>query len=328
MRARRGGRALREEGARAGAVSTASPRWREARLAPALDGHKRLGEVDLQLHGALSTEPDYLTGAAGAKVAVDLRGRTVTPSLGYEFTHDTIGRAETTFATFSREVSRHALEVGLGLVLGRATYGSLGLRGVLELGDSSNPYRHVPVFHESIADLIQPGLSVDEVNYFRLPMRPLEQLPDGRGRLSVAAALAQRFGPSTLRLGERLYFDSWGVMATTSTGSFTYGVTKWLGLGPELGFHGQQGASFYRMVYPARESDEGFAMPRYRTSDRELGPLYTLSVGALARLGFGEPTRWGASLSGDVAYSKFLRHLFLVDRIAYLGALNLEVAFE
>src|SRR5262249_3204741 len=54
-------------------VATASPRWREERYAPSIGGHKKFGDVDVNLKGVLSREPDYLATTVGGGLSIDLR---------------------------------------------------------------------------------------------------------------------------------------------------------------------------------------------------------------------------------------------------------------
>ena len=88
-------------------VATASTRWTEVRVEPAISGHRRFGDADVALRGSLSNEPDYLSFAAGTTVSIDLHHKMITPSLSYDFGHDTLGRAGTPFSVFSRPIVRN-----------------------------------------------------------------------------------------------------------------------------------------------------------------------------------------------------------------------------
>ncbi len=310
-------------------LSTASPRWREMRWVPSLKGHKRFGVVDLSVAGSLSHEPDYLATSVGGSVAAELRQKTVMPSVAYQWGHDVNGRAGTPFEVFSKTIDRHVVNFGLGLVLTKATFGSLGLTMVFEKGDTSKPYRYVPMFDPSIAPQIPAGLKIDAVNFFRSPERPQEQLPVSRKRFAVTASLAHRFSSSTLRASERLYTDTWGVAASTTDARFMVDVLKQLRLWPHLRFHGQGPADFYELAYQAEPTADGkIRVPSVRTGDRELGPLVALTFGAGMRYDFGKRRSWGITLSGDIVYTKFLDHLFAKDRFGYFGALGLEAELE
>jgi hypothetical protein len=315
-------------------VATASPRWRETRYVPAVGGHKKFGDVDVSLKGNLSREPDYLALSAGGGVSVDLRQKTITPSLGYEFSHDVSGRAGTPFSVFSHQINRHSLAAGATFVLDKATFFAAGLTAVLESGDTSKPYRSIPLFAPDVAARVPVGLSIEGVAQNRLPIRPYEQLPTERQRWAVAGLIAHRFRASTIRAEERLYIDSWGLKASTTAAQYFIDLDERLRIWPQFRFNAQTGTSFWRLAYegaPVFDKSKqlvGVAVPALRTGDRELGPLFGLTLGAGARYAFGEKKTWAVSLLGDVIYTRFLDHLYLFDRLGFLGATTLEVDFE
>jgi hypothetical protein len=172
------------------------------------------------------------------------------------------------------------------------------------------------------------GFTVEAVNLYREPERPLEQLPDGRKRFAVALSFAHRFADATLRASERLYADDWGIKATTTDARFMYDITKEFRVWPHLRFHAQSGASFYRLAYAVLDVGGQRAIPSIRTGDRELGPLIGLTVGAGMHFGLGERRQYGITLSGDFIYTRFLNHLFVKQRLAGFGALGFEAEFE
>ena len=91
---------------------------------------------------------------------------------------------------------------------------------------------------------------------------------------------------------------------------------------------GSQGANFYELAYEVVTDGDTVLMPALRTGDRELGPLVAVTFGGGARYDFGPRKAYGIMLSGDVVYTKFLNHLFVVDRYGYFGALGFEAKFE
>lgn len=311
-------------------IATASPRWREVRYVPSIGGHKKVGDADLSLKANLSHEPDYLATSFGGGVSIDLRQKTITPAIGYEFSHDISGRAGTAFAIYSREINRHGIDASVTFVLDKATFFAASFTAVLETGDTSKPYRYLPMFAPDVAARVPAGLSIDGVNKNRLSIRTLEQLPTDRQRWAIAGLLAHRFSASTLRAEERLYVDSWGLKATTTSSQFLIDATERLRLWPAARFHLQTGASFWQRAYAAvpSKTDESFTLPALRTGDRELGPLYGVTLGGGARYAFGEKKSWAISLTGDVVYTRFLDHLFLLDRLGLFGATTLEVDIE
>jgi hypothetical protein len=119
-------------------------------------------------------------------------------------------------------------------------------------------------------------------------------------------------------------------MASTTESQFLIDATERLRIWPAARFHIQGGASFWKLAYAAVPSkkDESFSVPAVRTGDRELGPLYGLTLGGGARYAFGEKKNWAVSLNADVVYTRFLDHLFLLDRLGLFGATTLEVDLE
>ncbi len=309
-------------------LATASPRWQEVRYVPAINGHKKFGDFDISLRGNLSREPDYLATSVGANVSAELVQKTVVPSLGYEFSYDINGRKETSFSTFGLPIKRHAVNAGLGLVLTKATFGSLAYTMVFEDGDSSKPYRHIPMFSPEVAASVPGGLVIDAVNFFRAPERPLEQLPTTRKRFALAASVAHRFADATLRASERLYIDTWGTKATTTDARFMYDIIKELRVWPHARFHAQTAANFYELAYVVERTADGVKIPAIRTGDRELGPIIAVTGGGGIRWDFGPRRKLGLTFNGDVVYTRFLNHLFVKERVGLFGALGFDAEFE
>lgn len=311
-------------------VATASPRWTETRYVPALSGHKKFGDVDVNLHGSMSIEPDYLATGVGAGLAIDLAQKTVTPSLTYDFGYDIAGRAETDYDIFSHVITRHGVDAGVTFILDKATFLATSLTAVFEDGDSSKPYRHIPMFAPEVAGLVLPGLTIGGVNSARLSERVLEQVPTDRQRWAVAGRIAHRFSSSTLRAEERLYIDSWGLKATTTDARYLVDVTPTFRVWPHLRVHAQTGVDFWKLAYVSQRNPatNQLLVPALRTGDRELGPMISVTGGGGMRIDFGEKKNWGFTLTADAIYSRFLEHLFILQRIGYFGATTLEVEFE
>jgi hypothetical protein len=215
-------------------------------------------------------------------------------------------------------------------IVDKATFVSTSLTAVLESGDSSKPYRYIPAFAPEIVPLVPPGLSVEGVAEARLSERMLEQVPMSRQRWAVAARAARRFSSSTLRAEERLYIDSWGLKASTTDAKYLVDVTDTMRLWPHLRFHAQSGVDFWQLAYPVTRdpATNSLKVPALRAGDRELGPMISVTFGGGARLGFGEKKEFGLTLTADVIYSRFLNHLYILQRFGYFGATTLEVEFE
>lgn len=311
-------------------IATASPRWTEVRWVPTINGGYKIDPVILSANASLSHEPDYISASVGGQIAVELAQKTVTPSVGYEYSHDVNGRVDTPFSTYALPIDRHAVNAGLGLVITKATFGSAAYTMVFEEGDTSKPYRHIPMFRPDVQAVLESGgfegFSIQAVNLYREPERPLEQLPKSRKRFALALSLAHRFTESTLRLSERLYLDDWGLKASTTDARFMYDVLKDLRVWPHLRFHVQGGAGFYRLAYAIVGPER--LVPAIRTGDRELGPLVGVTLGAGGHVDLGARKQWGITLVGDFIYTRFLDHLYVKQRLGGFGALAFEAEFE
>ncbi|HLK39615.1 MAG TPA: DUF3570 domain-containing protein, partial [Polyangiaceae bacterium] len=276
----------------------------------------------------------YLSYGVFATVIKDFAEKNWSVFFGYGFGHDTAGRcgaggACTSFSVFSRDLQRGTFNGGVDFVIDRESLGSIVGDLVIENGDQSKVYRYIPMFSPQIGPLIPKGAAIDLVNAFRLPERPLEQLPLSRRRLALTGRYAHRFDGSTLRVEERLYDDDWGLMASSSDGRWIFDLGKHFAVWPHVRFHVQSSVSFWQLAYVSH-STNGWDLPLYRTGDRELGPLWTTEGGLGLRMYLGsdkDPGQWALQLTGDAMYTSYLDDLYLTDRSAVLGALLFEGEF-
>lgn len=309
-------------------VASASPPIQEIRYAPSLGGHKKIGGFDVGLHSGASIEPDYLALGGGASVAMELAQKSLTPSIGYDFGYDIQGRSGTPYSTFSEPLIHHAIDAGLGIVIDKATFLALSFTGVLELGDSSKPYRYIPMFRPEDVPNIKPGTSIQSVHRIRLNQRVIEQTPNDRERWAIAGRIAHRFASSTIRFEERLYTDSWGLKASTTDANFFYDVSPTMRVWPHVRVNVQTGVDFWKLAYSSQFSNSTLQVPTLRTGDRELGPLVTGTGGLGGRFALGADRNWGLTVAGEFVYTRFLDHLFIKERFGYFGKTVIEVDFE
>ena len=308
-------------------VATASPRWTEVRYVPSGNAHVKVSDVDLSVNGTVSVEPDYLAIGAGAGVAIDFNQKNVVPSLRYDFGYDISGRAGTPFDAFSETIHRHAATGAITLVLDKSSILIPSVTAVLEFGDTSKPYRYVPMFAEGTDVVI--GETAESVNLRRQPARLADQVPDSRQRYAAAMLYARRWEDVTLRLSERGYIDSWGVFATTTDFVLPIDVTKIFRLWPHLRFHFQTGAQFWQRAYfSGVRADGGLVIPLLRSGDRELGPMLTGTAGMATRFDLTGDDRMGLIVKADFMYTRFLDHLFTQGRFGGFGAVTYDVVFE
>jgi Protein of unknown function (DUF3570) len=315
-------------------VSTASSRWKEVRHAGTLEAEYKPRDFGIGVGASVSSEPDYLSYAAHATVSKDFDEKNWTLFFGYGFSHDVIGRCGdfgkcTPFGVYSHTLERGAFNGGVDFVVDRASLASLTGDVIVENGDQSKPYRYVAMFAPGVAALVPKGASINLVNRTRLDEKPAEQLPLERRRFALTGRYARRFDASTLRLEERVYNDSWGLVASTSDARWIFDLGRRLAIWPHVRFHLQNAVSFWQRAYVS-SSTTGWDLPEYRTGDRELGPLWTAEGGFGIKWYLGgdaQPEQWALQLTGDGMYTSFLDDLFLTSRTAVLGALGLEGQF-
>ena len=217
---------------------------------------------------------------------------------------------------FSHVLWTHTIAGGVTLTLNRAAVLALISDLVLESGDQSKPYRYIPMFSADVAPTIGKGASIDVVNAARLQARPLEQLPDSRERYALTARFGYRFEHATLRVDERVYTDTWRLHASTTEVRYIVDLSRRLTMWPRLRAHVQNGAYFWNRAYVASFGPGGLTLPQYRTGDRELGPLFTVTAGLGANYGFGRatnPSAWSLEAQVDVMNTQFADDLYITS---------------
>lgn len=313
-------------------LATATPRWSEVRHVMGAAGRWKPSDIAVDAHGSISSEPDYLSLSGGGVVEAELFGDNLVVFLGYAYGHDTIGRAGTPFGTFARILHKHGLTAGASVVMSRRTL----LTGVadvfLESGDPSKPYRYIPMFEPGVANDVPAGASAELVDARRAEERPLEQLPTSRQRYALTGRLAHRFRGSTLRLEERLYGDSWGLLATTTDARWLFDIGRRLTLWPRARVHLQGAAAFWERAYELEVDNSGrLTPPEVRAGDRELGPLASFTGGAGVSCDIGSTAgarAWVLSLTADGIFTRFRDAIYLERRSALFTALAIEARFE
>ncbi|MFO0739801.1 MAG: DUF3570 domain-containing protein [Labilithrix sp.] len=315
-------------GASVDIVSTASSRWSEVRHAGTLAARYKPSRVSVEASGAVSSEPDYRAMSGGLVGSMEVRDKTVTPMLGYAYAHETAGRKGTPFSIYALELARHTISAGVELVLDEMTTLSITANGLFELGDQSKPYRYLPLFAREIAPRIQPGASFAIVNEARLPGRMAERVPDLRQRFALSFRFARRLARTTFVASERLYADDWGLRATTTDLRVIHDLAPRLDLSGRMRGHVQSSVDFWRRAYTADITPGGVVAPSYRTGDRELSSLSTVTAGAGLRWYLTPRTsepRWSVGLQAEVWFTFFRDALYIRDRWAYLDALDVTV---
>jgi tetratricopeptide (TPR) repeat protein len=312
-------------------VSTASRRFHDVRHAAALNGGYKPGRFGGQAYASYSQERDYISRTVGASVTADFMDKQVTPALGYSFTWDTIGRTGTDYDVFGKPFDTHEITAGSTFVLSPVSVLVAGGGVALESGDQSKPYRYIPLFEPGVS--VPIGASVDQVNRARLTAKPLEQLPLERQRFNVSTRFVSRIrSNATLRLEERVYYDTWAIMASTTDLRYLVDVSARLRVWPHFHGHVQSGTSFYKRVYGATLNSDGSAtIPEFRTSDRELSPMFGLTGGGGIRYALTEPGgkfQLGVFSSADILFNYYINALYLRTRLGGYGTIGIEADFE
>jgi hypothetical protein len=136
---------------------------------------------------------------------------------------------------------------------------------------------------------------------------------------------------ATFRIDERLYLDTWGTKASSTDSRYMVDLSKSLRVWPHLRLHVQTAANFYQRAYPVFRDDNGsYILPTYRSGNRELAPLVTVTAGGGSRIELApdkSDTKYGITLSGDVMYTRFINTLFVTTRTGVYGTLGFDVEF-
>ncbi len=246
--------------------------------------------------------------------------------LGYGYGHDTIGRAGTPFSVYSHSFDRNAFHVGLTRLLDRRTVLTVGGDVTIESGDSSKPYRYIPLFAPAVAPLVPAGATLADLGRLGFVARAIERLPLSRDRFGLTARLAHRLTRSTLRVEGTLYDDSWGLKGLSGDGRWLLDVGSRLSLGPHLRAYAQSPVSFWKLAYVGTAD----SVPTFRTGDRELGPLVNLTTGGSARWELWPRwslQSWAVVTSVDTTYTHFSDDLYITRRASILTTAALEASW-
>jgi Protein of unknown function (DUF3570) len=309
-------------------VSTASRKFSDTRHSVALNGGFKPGRFGFDAAATYSAENDYISRSARVGILGDFADKRFTPRLGVGRVQDTLGRAGEGFDKFSTSFYSNNVDLSGSFVLTPTSVFVIGIAGEFERGDQSKPYRLIPMF-DSLTN-VPIGASVASVNANRLPVRPFEQLPLDRDRYSLAMRYVKRFGTSTLRLEERVYRDSWTILATTTDLRYIVELGTRMSVWPHVRAHAQTGANFYERVYHA-DIAPIVQVPTFRTTDRELSPFVALTLGGGARYELSPANarfRYALTLVGDVLGSRYLNAIYIRNRLAVYGTFGLEAQFE
>jgi tetratricopeptide (TPR) repeat protein len=318
-------------------VSSASPPFKEYRYNGGLTGGYKPGLYGFQANGVISSSPDYVSYTLGGRLLADVNDKLITPTLGYTYSLDLIGRGPNNylhdFNPLKGKLNTHEFEAGVTFVMSPTMVLLVGGTLQFERGDQSQPYRYIPMFDpDNVAPFVPKGATVDLVNRTRLPVKPLEQLPTERDRYAIGGRVNKRLGNATLRIEERIYYDTWGLKASSTDGRYMVDLSRHMRVWPHVRLHAQTGTNFYSKAYGAiLDPVTGqITVPTFRSSDRELSPLITGTGGGGVRIELGEPegeVKYGITVTGDVMYTRYLDALYVTTRTAVYGSAGFDVEF-
>ncbi len=311
-------------------VSTASGRWVENRHVGSAGASYKKDDLSFALSGGVSSEPDYLSIGAGGTFTMDMMGKNFTPFVGYSYGHDDVGRTGLPRG-YWQTMQKNAGQVGATFVVDRSTIAGVVIDAIFERGYLAKPYRYVPLFAPGTSKKIPGGASIRLVNEARLDQRAADQVPDGRNRFAFTGRMAHRFDGLTVRGDERLYRDNWGLSASTTEVRVMVDLGRNLMVAPHGRFHTQGHVDFWQRAYETLPGPQGVSgLPAFRTGDRELGSLYTATVGGGLRwlLTEDRKTPWTFFANYDWGYTRYFDALYITDRRAMFGAMGIEVGME
>jgi hypothetical protein len=310
-------------------VSTATPRWSEVRQAATTQGTYQPKQIGGTASVAVSSEPDYLSVTGGGALRLEVDRKRLVLGAGYAYSRDQAGRSGTSFSVYSLLLHRHLLQGSLAIVIDRSTELTFVLDSSLEYGRQEKPYRYLALFDAAVVRNVPNGAAIDQINALRLPGRVAERLPETRQRYALSARLANRGADRTFIAFERLYADSWGLMATTTDLRYAFDLGRRFSIHPDLRFHLQSGTSFWHRAYVGSVRSGVVEAPEYRSGDRELGPLLSGTVGLGADWLIGSPSEdpWILGAVAEETRTSYFDALFISKRYAEFAALTLEKTF-
>ena len=309
-------------------VSTASSHWVEERHVGSASASFSAGPAAVALAGGFSREPDYLSITGGGVISFELAEKNVMPFVGGSYGHDLVGRTGDPMDIWP-QLNTVSLKLGVTFVVNRSTIASLSFDEILERGYLAKPYRYLPVVPPGVGSQVPAGASIDLVKSLNV-YSVAENVPTERNRSALSGRLAYRSERATFRGDQRLYYDSWGLMASTTDVHEYIDLSSSVLVWPHLRAHVQNGVVFWRRITEQVASPVGPpGIPTYRAGDRELGPLYTLTagLGTKIRLNSDIHAPWALSFQLDGMYTRYLDAIYISRRWAIFGALGLEAAF-
>lgn len=250
----------------------------------------------------VSHERDYLAIRAGASWLGELGDRNTTVRLGYVAAFDTVGRAGD--PRFDEPRRGHRGVATLTQIVDPRGYVDLAVDVDRTTGWLSSPYRYVSILMGGA-----PAYAL------------LERVPDARTSVAVLGRVRRMIGEAWfVHADYRLCRDTWGITSqTVSARGATALRDDTVVVGGEVRAYVQDSATFYQ---PSYDGDAG--APVWRTRDRSLGAMRTVTVGGLAEW----VTPWReARVQASLAWTRFAwpADLYQRGRDAAISSLGVVV---
>lgn len=229
-------------------------------------------QLDLSARGRFSKEPDYLSRGVGFSSALSLNHRLTVISINGNYNFDNVGQVVRMVASPNSDklIASQRLHVGdldvlsLGFsidqVLSRTAWVQLGYDAALLEGFQANPYRLVAYENGGAASEKHPNDRVRQAYYFWFSQYIVKT-------------------HTTLRLGYRLYNDSWNITAHVPEVRLYQGIGPYFDVRLRYRYYTQDNAFFWKR-------GGNVSTDRYYTFDPKMSPFHDQTVGVKLRLSF------------------------------------------
>jgi hypothetical protein len=261
---------------------------------------QEIGSLVARAGYSYSHENDYESHTLGAGLLQNLFDKNTTLALGYTLSLNTVGRAGDD--VFSRALTVHGVTASWSQVISQRLITQVTYELGYATGFQASPYRFVPV-----------RMSVDAVPEYWVA----ETDPDTRWRHAIVFAVNRAIPRGAIQADYRIYRDTWGITSHTIGARYFVNLSRHLELRLRERFYVQNGATFYQATYATPAT--------YMTSDRELSPLWSQTLGGKLAYTFGRNAE--AELKMDLFYYRYPEFPALASRIGSNVGLGVTLTY-
>ena len=209
-----------------------------------------------------SVENDYVSNTMNFNVSQNMFGDLTTVSLGYSKGLDDI--YETGNPTFKNKENRQNYRLGISQVLTKNLITSLNIEAITDEGYLSSPY-------QSVRYLVTP------TTYSKQAVKYPNTHTSHAIALNGLYYLPYR---AVLKLGYRVYSDTWGIQANTYEIGYTHPIKSNWTLDINYRYYTQTHANFYSDLFPY------YNARNYLSRDKELSTFTSRALGLKASYEF------------------------------------------